>query len=36
MSVVLIPYIGHVDTLLRRFWLGVITEPFYCQTCEVV
>lgn len=28
MGVVLIPYIGHIDTFMERFWLGVIAEPF--------
>ena len=28
MSVVLIPYIGHIDAFMGYFWLGVIAEPF--------
>lgn len=36
MSVVLIPYIGHIDTFMEQFWLGVIAEPFYYPTYAVV
>jgi hypothetical protein len=28
MGVALIPYTGHMDTFMKRSWLGVIAEPF--------